>query len=134
MDDAAILPDGSIAGLDLGGDLWRFNPDSSAWAGPYPGRMSRQFASLAVDVAGRVLVIGGHAAGAGASDPGAFFGLPLVDRFDPTTGAWTAMAATPDEVSLGSAHVVDGRLYVVGDSAGQSPELVVLRFTEADVR
>jgi hypothetical protein len=131
VEDAAPMPDGTIAVLDLSADLWRYQPADDAWSGPYRGRLGRQFASLALGDDGRVYVAGGRPAAVGLTDPGALQNLSLVDVYDPATGKWTALAPPAETISLGGMHFIAGRLVVTADSHGLAPELVTQEFVPA---
>jgi hypothetical protein len=131
VEDAASMPDGTIAVLDTSGDLWRYEPAGDDWSGPYRGRLHRQFASLAVGDDGRVYVAGGRPAATDLADTAALQHLRLVDVYDPATGTWTALAPPAETISLGSIHFLAGRLVVTAQSPGLAPELVTQEFVPA---
>ncbi len=78
---------------------------------PLP-RPRDDFALAAYDLEGRLFVLGGRAAGQV---------LAQLDRYDPQTGLWVALADKPTAVSDVQAITLRGRIYVPGGASGTGP-------------
>src|SRR5207249_542288 len=85
-------PDEERYGAALNGDVWEYDPAADSWKslGPMP---TKRGAAVAVEVGGKIYVIGGATTVAGSKAPYfTFFGPSLVlttnEVFDPATNKW----------------------------------------------
>jgi N-acetylneuraminic acid mutarotase len=54
-------------------------------------------------------------------DPGTDTWRPMASMYDPGTDTWRTLASMPVEWLVGSASVVDGRIYLMGGSSRPYP-------------
>jgi N-acetylneuraminic acid mutarotase len=115
-------------------DAWEYDPAADSWKSlaPLPGKRG---AAVAVEVDGKIYVIGGVATVEGSKDPFfTFFGPSRVltdnDMYDPGTNKWQSRRpmAVPRNHAFGGA--VNGKIYVIGGRTGQG---FILSATNTDV-
>jgi len=115
-------------------DTWEYDPAADSWKSLAPVPTKRG-AAVAVEVAGKIYVIGGATTVAGSKDPYfTFFGPSLVlttnEVFDPATNKWESR--TPMSVARNHAYAaaVNGKIYVIGGRTGHA---FILSATNTDV-
>src|SRR5580700_9345911 len=115
-------------------DTWEYDPAADSWKSlaPLP---TKRGAGVAVEVAGKIYVIGGATTVAGSKDPYfTFFGPSLVlttnDVYDPATNKW--LSREPMSVARNHAYAaaVNGKIYVIGGRTGHA---FILSATNTDV-
>ena len=79
-------------------------------------------ASAAAAIDGKLYVMGGYG-------PNGY--LSSVERFDPATNAWEAVAPMPTARTSPAAAAIDGKLYVMGGHDGQNRLSSVERYDPA---
>ena len=87
----------SVEVYDPGGDTWR----------PAPPLPEPRHHLMAAAVDGRMVVVGGYAAGG-------FTPTDTVWSLDPATAVWSELPDLPQPAGAGAAVTIDGDLYVVG--------------------
>jgi len=115
-------------------DVWEYDPAVDSWKSlaPLP---TKRGAAVAVEVDGKIYVIGGATTVAGSKDPYfTFFGPSLVlttnEVFDPATNKWESRR--PMSVARNHAYAapVNGKIYVIGGRTGHA---FILSATNTDV-
>jgi N-acetylneuraminic acid mutarotase len=115
-------------------DAWVYDPASDSWESlaPLPGKRG---SALAVEVGGKIYLIGGATTVEGSKDPYfTFFGpariLSSNDVYDPATNKWESRRpmAVPRNHAFGGA--VNGKIYVIGGRTGHA---FILSATNTDV-
>jgi Common central domain of tyrosinase/Kelch motif len=115
-------------------DVWEYDPSVDSWKSlaPLP---TKRGAAVAVEVGGKIYVIGGATTVAGSKDPYfTFFGPSLVlttnEVFDPATNKWESRK--PMSVARNHAYAapVNGKIYVIGGRTGHA---FILSATNTDV-
>jgi N-acetylneuraminic acid mutarotase len=115
-------------------DMWEYDPAADSWKSlaPLP---TKRGAAVAVEVGGKIYVIGGATTVAGSKDPYfTFFGPSLVlttnEVFDPATNKWESRR--PMSVARNHAYAapVNGKIYVIGGRTGHA---FILSATNTDV-
>src|SRR5438876_7885153 len=115
-------------------DVWEYDPAADSWKslGPMP---TKRGAAVAVEVGGKIYVIGGATTVAGSKAPYfTFFGPSLVlttnEVFDPATNKWESRR--PMSVARNDAYAaaVNGKIYVIGGRTGHG---FILSATNTDV-
>jgi N-acetylneuraminic acid mutarotase len=115
-------------------DVWEYDPAADSWksVAPLP---TKRGSAVAVEVAGKIYVIGGATTVAGSKDPFfTFFGPSLVlttnEVFDPATNKWESRK--PMSVARNHAYgaAVNGKIYVIGGRTGHA---FILSATNTDV-
>lgn len=107
-----------------------YDPAADAWSkGPEIPESRRRGGGGLVVHDGAFYMVGGLTRG----HNGGF--VPWLDRFDPATGAWTALPDAPHPRDHFHAAVLDGRLYAAGgrNSSHETGESVTLTVAPADV-
>src|ERR1700675_4081325 len=103
-------------------DTWEYDPAADSWKSLAPVPTKRG-AAVAVEVAGKIYVIGGATTVAGSKDPYfTFFGPSLVltanEVFDPATNKWESRRPMSVARNHGSAAAVNGKIYLFGGRTG----------------
>jgi N-acetylneuraminic acid mutarotase len=106
------------AGWEPIDNVWEFDPVADSWKAlaPLP---SKRGSAVAVEVGGKVYVIGGATTVAGSKDV-AFNGntpanvLTTNDVYDPATNTWKSAAPMTLARNHAFAGAVDGKIYVIG--------------------
>ena len=115
-------------------DVWEYDPTADSWKSlaPLP---TKRGAAVAVEVGGKIYVIGGATTVAGSKDPYfTFFGPSLVlttnEVFDPAMNKWESRK--PMSVARNHAYAapVNGKIYVIGGRTGHA---FILSATNTDV-
>ncbi len=115
-------------------DAWEYDPAADSWKtlAPLPGKRG---AAVAVEVGGKIYVIGGVTTVEASKDPFfTFFGpsrvLTTNDVYDPATNKWESRRpmAVPRNHAFGGA--VNGKIYVIGGRTGHG---FILSATNTDV-
>src|SRR5580765_7369925 len=115
-------------------ETWEYDPAADSWKSlaPLP---TKRGAAVAVEVGGKIYVIGGATTVAGSKDPYfTFFGPSLVlttnEVFDPATNKWESRR--PMSVARNHAYAasVSGKIYVIGGRTGHA---FILSATNTDV-
>src|ERR1700724_817443 len=114
-------------------DTWEYDPAADSWKSLAPVPTKRG-AAVAVEVAGKIYVIGG-ATVAGSKDPYfTFFGPSLVlttnEVFDPATNKWESRKPMSVARNHAYAAAVNGKIYVIGGRTGHA---FILSATNTDV-
>src|ERR1700733_13971301 len=114
-------------------DTWEYDPAADSWKSLAPVPTKRG-AAVAVEVAGKIYVIGG-ATVANSKDPYfTFFGPSLVlttnEVFDPATNKWESRRPMSVARNHASAAAVNGKIYVIGGRTGHA---FILSATNTDV-
>jgi tyrosinase-like protein/Kelch motif protein/kelch motif-containing protein len=115
-------------------DVWEYDPAADSWKslGPMP---TKRGAAVAVEVGGKIYVIGGATTVAGSKDPYfTFFGPSLVlttnEVFDPATNKWESRRPMSVARNHAYAAAVNGKIYVIGGRTGHA---FILSATNTDV-
>ena len=115
-------------------DAWEYDPAADSWRSlaPLPGKRG---AAVAVEVGGKIYVIGGTTTVEGSKDPFfTFFGpsrvLTTNDVYDPATNKWTSRRPMTVARNHAFAGAVNGKIYVIGGRTGQG---FILSATNTDV-
>src|SRR6202162_3011919 len=115
-------------------DVWEYDPAADSWKSLAPVPTKRG-AAVAVEVGGKIYVIGGATTVADSKDPYfTFFGPSLVlttnEVFDPATNKWESRRSMSVARNLAYAAAVNGKIYVIGDRTGHA---FILSATNTDV-
>jgi N-acetylneuraminic acid mutarotase len=115
-------------------DTWEYDPAADSWKSLAPVPTKRG-AAVAVEVAGKIHVIGGATTVAGSKDPYfTFFGPSLVlttnEVFDPATNKWESRKPMSVARNHAYAAAVNGKIYVIGGRTGHA---FILSATNTDV-
>jgi len=115
-------------------DTWEYDPAADSWKSLAPVPTKRG-AAVAVEVAGKIYVIGGATTVAGSKDPYfTFFGPSLVlttnEVFDPVTNKWESRRPMSVARNHAYASAVNGKIYVIGGRTGHA---FILSATNTDV-
>jgi Common central domain of tyrosinase/Kelch motif len=115
-------------------DTWEYDPAADSWKSLAPVPTKRG-AAVAVEVAGKIYVIGGATTVAGSKDPYfTFFGPSLVlttnEVFDPATNKWESRRPMSVARNHAYAAAVNGKIYVIGGRTGHA---FILSATNTDV-
>jgi Common central domain of tyrosinase/Kelch motif len=115
-------------------DVWEYDPATDSWKSlaPLP---TKRGSAVAVEVAGKIYVIGGATTVAGSKDPFfTFFGPSLVlttnEVFDPATNKWESRKPMSVARNHAYAGAVNGKIYVIGGRTGHA---FILSATNTDV-
>ncbi len=115
-------------------DVWEYDPAADSWKSlaPLP---TKRGAAVAVEVGGKIYVIGGATTVAGSKDPYfTFFGPSLVlttnEVFDPATNKWESRKPMSVARNHAYAAAVNGKIYVIGGRTGHA---FILSATNTDV-
>jgi len=115
-------------------DVWEYDPAADSWKslGPMP---TKRGAAVAVEVGGKIYVVGGASTVAGSKDPYfTFFGPSLVlttnEVFDPATNKWESRRPMSVARNHAYAAAVNGKIYVIGGRTGHA---FILSATNTDV-
>ena len=103
-------------------DAWEYDPAADSWKSlvPLPGKRG---AAVAVEVGGKIYVIGGATTVEGSKDPFfTFFGparvLSTNDVYDPATNKWESRRPMAVPRNHAFAGAVNGKIYVIGGRTG----------------
>jgi N-acetylneuraminic acid mutarotase len=115
-------------------DTWEYDPVADSWKSLAPVPTKRG-AAVAVEVAGKIYVIGGATTVADSRDPYfTFFGPSLVlttnEVFDPATNKWESRKPMSVARNHAYAAAVNGKIYVIGGRTGHA---FILSATNTDV-
>ncbi|PYT63277.1 MAG: hypothetical protein DMG42_36565, partial [Acidobacteria bacterium] len=115
-------------------DVWEYDPAADSWKslGPMP---TKRGAAVAVEVGGKIYVIGGATTVAGSKAPYfTFFGPSLVlttnEVFDPATNKWESRRPMSVARNHAYAAAVNGKIYVIGGRTGHA---FIMSATNTDV-
>jgi N-acetylneuraminic acid mutarotase len=115
-------------------DVWEYDPVTDSWKSlaPLP---TKRGAAVAVEVGGKIYVIGGATTVAGSKDPFfTFFGPSLVlttnEVFDPATNKWESRKPMSVARNHAYAAAINGKIYVIGGRTGHA---FILTATNTDV-
>ncbi len=115
-------------------DVWEYDPAADSWKSlaPLP---TKRGAAVAVEVGGKIYVIGGATTVADSKDPYfTFFGPSLVlttnEVFDPGTNKWGSRRPMSVARNHAYAAAVNGKIYVIGGRTGHA---FILSATNTDV-
>jgi N-acetylneuraminic acid mutarotase len=115
-------------------DVWEYDPAVDSWKSlaPLP---TKRGAAVAVEVGGKIYVIGGATTVANSKDPYfTFFGPSLVlttnEVFDPATNKWENRRPMSVARNHAYAAAVNGKIYVIGGRTGHA---FILSATNTDV-
>jgi N-acetylneuraminic acid mutarotase len=115
-------------------DAWEYDPAADSWKSlaPLPGKHG---AAVAVEVDGKIYVIGGATTVEGSKDPFfTFFGparvLTTNDVYDPATNTWESRRPMAVPRNHAFAGAVNGKIYVIGGRTGHG---FILSATNTDV-
>ena len=115
-------------------DVWEYDPAADSWKtlAPLPGNRG---AAVAVEVGGKIYVIGGVTTVEGSKDPFfTFFGpcrvLSTNDVYDPATNKWESRKPMAVPRNHAFAGAVNGKIYVIGGRTGHG---FILSATNTDV-
>jgi N-acetylneuraminic acid mutarotase len=115
-------------------DTWEYDPAADSWKSLAPVPTKRG-AAVAVEVAGKIYVVGGATTVASSKDPYfTFFGPSLVlttnEVFDPATNKWESRRPMSVARNHAYAAAVNGKIYVIGGRTGHA---FILSATNTDV-
>jgi N-acetylneuraminic acid mutarotase len=103
-------------------DVWEYDPAADSWKSlaPLPGKRG---AAVAVEVGGKIYVIGGVTTVEGSKDPFfTFFGparvLSTNDVYNPATNKWESRRPMAVPRNHAFAGAVNGKIYVIGGRTG----------------
>jgi len=115
-------------------DAWEYDPAADSWKSlaPLPGKRG---AAVAVEVGGKIYVIGGATTPEASKDPFfSFFGASRVlttnDVYDPATNKWESRQPMTVARNHAFAGAVNGKIYVIGGRTGHG---FILSATNTDV-
>jgi hypothetical protein len=115
-------------------DVWEYDPAADSWKSlaPLP---TKRGAAVAVEVGGKIYVIGGATTVADSKDPYfTLFGPSLVlttnEVFDPATNKWESRRPMSVARNHAYAGAVNGKIYVIGGRTGHA---FILSATNTDV-
>jgi N-acetylneuraminic acid mutarotase len=115
-------------------DMWEYDPAADSWKtlAPLPGKRG---AAVAVEVGGKIYVIGGVTTVEASKDPFfTFFGpsrvLTTNDVYDPATNKWESRRPMTVARNHAFAGAVNGKIYVIGGRTGHG---FILSATNTDV-
>jgi len=115
-------------------DVWEYDPAADSWKSlaPLP---TKRGAAVAVEVGGKIYVIGGATTVADSKDPYfTFFGPSLVlttnEVFNPATNKWESRRPMSVARNHAYAAAVNGKIYVIGGRTGHA---FILSATNTDV-
>src|SRR5512132_646074 len=115
-------------------NAWQYDPVADTWKSlaPLP---TKRGSAVAVEVGGKIYVIGGASTVAGSKDPYfTFFGPSLVlttnEVFDPATNKWESRKPMSVARNHAYAGAVNGKIYVIGGRTGHA---FILSATNTDV-
>ena len=115
-------------------DAWEYDPAADSWKSlpPVPGKRG---SALAVEVGGKIYMIGGVTTVEGSKDPFfTFFGparvLTTNDVYDPATNKWESREPMSVARNHAFGGVVNGKIYVIGGRTGHG---FILSATNTDV-
>ena len=115
-------------------DVWEYDPAADSWKSlaPLPGKRG---AAVAVEVGGKIYVIGGVTTVEGSKDPFfTFLGpckvLSTNDVYDPATNKWESRKPMAVPRNHAFAGAVNGKIYVIGGRTGHG---FILSATNTDV-
>lgn len=115
-------------------DVWEYDPAADAWKSlaPLP---TKRGAAVAVEVGGKIYVIGGATTVEGSNDPFfTFFGpcqvLSTNEVYDPATNKWESRRPMAVARNHAFAGAVNGKIYVIGGRTGHG---FILSATNTDV-
>ena len=114
--------------------MWEYDPAADSWKSlaPLPGKRG---SAVAVEVGGKIYVIGGATTVEGSKDPFfTFFGparvLSTNDVYDPATNTWESRRPMAVPRNHAFAGAVNGKIYVIGGRTGHG---FILSATNTDV-
>ena len=114
--------------------MWEYDPAADSWKSlaPLPGKRG---AAVAVEVGGKIYVIGGVTTVEASKDPFfTFFGpsrvLTTNDVYDPATNKWESRRPMTVARNHAFAGAVNGKIYVIGGRTGHG---FILSATNTDV-
>ena len=115
-------------------DVWEYDPAADSWKS-LARLPTKRGAAVAVEVGGKIYVIGGATTVAGSKDPYfTFFGPSLVlttnEVFDPATNKWESRRPMSVARNHAYAAAVNGKIYVIGGRTGHA---FILSATNTDV-
>ncbi len=115
-------------------DVWEYDPAADSWKS-LASLPTKRGAAVAVEVEGKIYVIGGATTVAGSKDPYfTFFGPSLVlttnEVFDPATNKWESRRPMSVARNHAYAAAVNGKIYVIGGRTGHA---FILSATNTDV-
>jgi len=103
-------------------DMWEYDPTADSWRSlaPLPGKRG---SAVAVEVGGKIYVIGGVTTVEASKDPFfTFFGpsriLSTNDVYDPATNKWESRRPMAVPRNHAFAGAVNGKIYVIGGRTG----------------
>jgi len=115
-------------------DAWEYDPAADSWKtlAPLP---SKRGAAVAVEVGGKIYVIGGATTVEGSKDPFfTFFGPALVlttnEVYDPVTDKWESRKPMTVARNHAFAGAINDKIYVIGGRTGHA---FILSATNTDV-
>src|SRR5246127_4670521 len=115
-------------------DAWEYDPVADSWKSlaPLP---SKRGSALAVEVGGKIYLIGGATTMEGSKDPYfTFFGPSLVlttnEVYDPATNKWESRKPMSVARNHAFGGAVNGKIYVIGGRTGHG---FILSATNTDV-
>ena len=115
-------------------DAWEYDPAADSWKSlaPLPGKRG---SAVAVEVGGKIYVIGGATTVEGSKDPFfTFFGpsrvLSTNDVYDPATNKWESRKPMSVARNHAFGGAVNGKIYVIGGRTGHG---FILSATNTDV-
>ena len=115
-------------------DVWEYDPAADSWKSlaPLP---SKRGSAVAVEVGGKIYVIGGATTVEGSKDPFfTFFGparvLSTNEVYDPATNKWESRRPMAVPRNHAFAGAVNGKIYVIGGRTGHG---FILSATNTDV-
>jgi N-acetylneuraminic acid mutarotase len=130
-DSVAIPVGGAWEPID---DAWEYDPAADSWKSlaPLPGKRG---STVAVEVGGKIYVIGGATTVQGSKDPFfTFFGpcrdLSTNEVYDPATNRWESRTPMAVPRNHAFAAAVNGKIYVIGGRTGHG---FILSATNTDV-
>jgi N-acetylneuraminic acid mutarotase len=112
---------------------WEYDPQGDTWKALAP-MPTRRGAGAAVELGGRIYVIGGSAApphhGGPITEATVLPSVGTLEEYDPASGAWRTLQPMPSARNHFTAAAVDGKLYVIGGRIG---DVNVTRSSNTDV-
>lgn len=115
-------------------NAWEYTPGTDSWKALAP-MPTKRGAGGAVEVDGKIYVIGGANVPAGASNPAIHFARPhvtlgTVEEYDPATNAWRTRTAMPTARNHFVVGAVNKKIYVAGGRTGAA---LITRSSNTDI-
>lgn len=112
------VPGQGAGGWQPTDNVWEFDPVADSWTARAP-MLTKRGSPIAVEVGGKIYVIGGAATVPGSKEPALFPNRPsrsisTNDVYDPASDKWEVRAPMPTPRNHMFAGAVNGKIYAIG--------------------